>query len=82
MCLNFVTYLGDNYIQNVHLGRYIVGIQQNQMRISAYFPDVSSKYYFEYHSDFQDCELKSEIVTFNDGFNGKYEKHKNIKKRR
>ena len=45
------------------------------MRISAYFLDVSSNYYFEYHSDFQDLELKSENVTFNDGFNGENEKH-------
>ena len=29
--------------------------QQNQMQISAYFIDVSSNYYFEYHTDFQDC---------------------------
>ena len=52
------------------------------MRISAYFPDVSTKYYFEYHSDFQDFELKTENVTFNDGINGEYKKHKNTKKRR
>ena len=45
------------------------------MQVSAYFPDVSSNYYFEYHTDFQDSELKSENVTFNDGFNGEYEKH-------
>ena len=34
----------------------------------AYFPDVSYNYYSEYHTDFQDRELKSENVTFNDGF--------------
>ena len=33
--------------------------QQNEMRISAYFPDR---------------ELESENVTFNNGFNGEYEK--------
>ena len=49
--------------------------QQNQMRISAYFPDVSSNYYFEYHTDSQDRELKSENVTFNDGVNDEYGKH-------
>ena len=49
--------------------------QQNQMRISAYFPDVSSNYYYEYQTDFQDRELKSENNTFNDGFNGEYENH-------
>ena len=42
------------------------------MRIFAYFPDV---YYFEYHTDFQDRELKSGKITFDDGFNGEYEKH-------
>ena len=45
------------------------------MRISAYFSDVSWNYYFEYHTDFQERELKSENVTFNDGINGEYERH-------
>ena len=45
------------------------------MQISVLFPDVSWSFYFEYHTDFQDRELKSENVTFNDGFNGEYEKH-------
>ena len=49
------------------------------MRISAYFPDVSSNFYFEYYTDFQDRELKSENATFNDGFNGECETHKNVK---
>ena len=49
--------------------------QHNQMIIYASFPDVSSNHYFEYHTDFQDDELKSENVTFIDGFNDKYEKH-------
>ena len=48
------------------------------MRISAYFPDVSSIFYFEYHTDFQDRKLKSDNVTFNDGFNCEYE-HENVK---
>ena len=38
-------------------------IQQNQMQMSAYFPDVSQFYYFEYHTDFQDCQLKSENLS-------------------
>ena len=45
------------------------------MRIYAYYPDVSSNYHFEDHTDFQDRELKSEQITFNAGFNGGYEKH-------
>ena len=51
------------------------------MPISTYFPDVSSLFYFEYHTGFQDCELKSANVSVNDGFNGVYEKHikKNVK---
>ena len=34
--------------------------QQNLIQISAYFSDVSLNYYIEYHTDFQDRELKSE----------------------
>ena len=68
------------YRLNVTLWRVIIiclrkqETQQNQMQITAYFPVVSSNYYFEYHADFQDRELKSENVTFLDGFNGEYEK--------
>ena len=36
---------------------------------------VSDNYYFEYHTYFQDRELKSENVTFSGEFNGEYEKH-------
>ena len=43
------------------------------MRISAHFTDVPCN--FEYHTDFQDLELKRENVAFNDGFNGGCEKH-------
>ena len=46
------------------------------MRISAYCRDVPQNYYFEYHTDFQDCERKSENVTFNNGFNGESKKKK------
>ena len=49
--------------------------QQNQIIISAYFPGVSSNHYFEYDTDFKDRELVSENVTFNDRFDGEYEKH-------
>ena len=45
------------------------------MQISAYFPDVSWNYHFENHTAFQDRDLKSKNVTFQDRFNGEYEKH-------
>ena len=45
------------------------------MWISAYVPDVSKKYYFEYYTDFQDHKLETENVSCNHGFNGEYEKH-------
>ena len=46
-------------------------------QIAAYFLDVSSKfnYYFEYHTDCQDSDLKGENDTFNDRFTGEYETH-------
>ena len=51
------------------------------MLMYVYFPDVSSNYHFEYHTDFQDRELKRENVIFNDGLNDKYEtnEHKNVR---
>ena len=68
-CLSF--YFANNtvpidfIIQNMHVYLRKQETQPNQMRISANFPDVSSDYYFEYHTDFQDRELKSKNVTVN-----------------
>ena len=45
------------------------------MWISAYFQDISCNCYFECHTDSQNREPRSENVTFNDAFNGEYEKH-------
>ena len=56
------------------LKKYILKETRN-VKNSACFRHFSLTYYFEYHTDFQDRELKSENVTFDYGFNEEYEKH-------